>query len=70
MRWGDYPFALSLKKYLERLGCHVIIDAREDWGCEEGADVVLVLRGSFFTVRIVEIKNAFILCGISAIRTW
>lgn len=48
VRWGDYPFALSLKKYLERLGCHVIIDAREDWGCEEGADVILVLRGSFF----------------------
>lgn len=48
VRWGDYPFALSLKKYLERLGCYVVIDAREDWGCEEGADVVLVLRGCFF----------------------
>lgn len=48
VRWGDYPFALSLKKYLERLECHVIIDHREDWGCEEGADVVLVLRGCFF----------------------
>lgn len=48
VRWGDYPFALSLKKYLECLDCHVIIDHREDWGCEEGADVVLVLRGCFF----------------------
>ena len=34
--------------YLERLNCFVIIDTREDWGCEEGADVVLVLRGTYF----------------------
>ena len=46
--WGDYPYALALKKYLERLNCFVIIDTREDWGCEEGADVVLVLRGTYF----------------------
>lgn len=48
VRWGDYHFALSLKKYLERHGCYVLIDLREDWGCEELADVVLVLRGCRF----------------------
>lgn len=46
--WGDYPFALALQKYLERLNCYVLVDTREDWGCEEGADVVLVLRGCHF----------------------
>lgn len=48
VRWGDYHFALSLKKYLERQHCYVMIDMREDWGCETEADVVLVLRGCHF----------------------
>ena len=47
-RWGDYYYARSLKKYLERLGIYVLLDTREDWGCESGADVVLVLRGCLF----------------------
>lgn len=48
VRWGDYPYALSLKKYLEREGIHVVMDLHEDWyRPEEQADVVLVLRGSF-----------------------
>lgn len=45
MRWGDYHYAISLKRHLERLNCYVLLDTREDWGCESGADVVLVLRG-------------------------
>ena len=48
VKWGDYPFALALKRCLEQLNCYVILDAREDWGCEEGADVVVALRGHFF----------------------
>ncbi len=48
VRWGDYHYAVSLKRHLERLGCYVILDTREDWGCESGADVVLALRGCLF----------------------
>ena len=45
--WGDYYYALALQKYLERKGKYVVMDTRQDWNCEEGADVVLVLRGLF-----------------------
>lgn len=48
VKWGDYPFALALKRCLEQLNCYVILDPREDWGCEEGADVVVALRGHYF----------------------
>lgn len=48
VRWGDYPFALALQRCLEELGCYVLVDTKEDWSCEEGADVVLVLRGIHF----------------------
>lgn len=47
-RWGDYYYAISLKRCLERLNLYVLLDTREDWGCEYGADVVLVLRGCLF----------------------
>ena len=47
-RWGDNAYALTLKRYLERKNIYVIIDNKEDWNCEVGADVVLVLRGKFF----------------------
>ena len=46
--WGDYHFALSLKKNLEKLGLLVQLDYREDWEYEPAADVVLVLRGNRF----------------------
>lgn len=46
-RWGDYYYAIALQKYLERKNICVIIDTRQDWGCEEGADVILVLRGNY-----------------------
>jgi len=48
LRWGDYPFAMSLKKNLEKLGLYVIVDFHEDWLYEEWADVVVALRGSYF----------------------
>lgn len=48
VRWGDYPYAMSLKKYLEREGIYVTLDFHEDWNRrEENADVVIVLRGTF-----------------------
>lgn len=47
-RWGDYYYAVSLKRCLERLNLYVLLDTREDWGCESGADVVLALRGCLF----------------------
>ena len=45
LRWGEYAYANSLKKYLEKLGCYVLIDLRQNWNCPGEADVVLVLRG-------------------------
>lgn len=48
VRWGDYAYAVALKRYLDRMGMYAIIDLKEDWGCEEDADVVLVLRGCEF----------------------
>ena len=47
IRWGDYPFAMALKRELEKKGVYVLVDTHEDWGCETGADVVLALRGSY-----------------------
>lgn len=48
VRWGDYAYAVTLKRYLDRLGVYAIVDTKEDWDCEEYADVVLVLRGCHF----------------------
>lgn len=48
VRWGDYAYAIALKKYLDRLGIYTVVDTKEDWGCEETADVVVVLRGYYF----------------------
>lgn len=48
VRWGDYAYAVTLKRYLDRLGIYTIVDTKEDWDCEENADVVLVLRGCHF----------------------
>lgn len=47
IKWGDYSFAMTLKQELQRNGIYVLVDTSEDWGCESGADVVLVLRGLF-----------------------
>lgn len=48
IRWGDYAYAEALKKYLDRLGIYTVIDPKEDWGCEEKADVVIAFRGCHF----------------------
>ena len=48
VRWGDYPFALSLAKNLEREGYYVIVLLREDWNSEQVSDVTIVLRGAAF----------------------
>jgi GT2 family glycosyltransferase len=45
--WGDYHFALALRRALERLGFWVRIDLLPEWdaGYAAGDDVVIVLRG-------------------------
>ena len=48
VRWGDYAYAVALKRYLDRMGMYTIIDLHEDWDCEVNADAVLVLRGREF----------------------
>lgn len=48
VRWGDYAYAVALKRYLDRMGMYTIIDLHEDWDCEVNADIVLVLRGREF----------------------
>ena len=44
-KWGDFHFARSLAKYLERLGQEVVMHYHSAWDEEEHCDVVLVLRG-------------------------
>lgn len=44
--WSEYAFSHSLKKYLERLGYYVVIEAFEEWKNDSAADVVIVLRGN------------------------
>lgn len=48
--WGEYYFALSLKKYLERLNVFVLIDNRDNIYDEIEADVILVLRSKKYYV--------------------
>lgn len=45
--WGDYHFALALKKELEKKNCDVILQILPDWDSDKDSDcdVVLVLRG-------------------------
>lgn len=44
--WGDYYFALSLKKYFERKGFNVLVHEREYWYIDNSeVDITLVLRG-------------------------
>ena len=44
-KYSDYAYARTLKKYLEKAGKHVIVQAYEEWEDEVPADVVVVLRG-------------------------
>jgi glycosyltransferase involved in cell wall biosynthesis len=43
--WGDYHFALSLKKEFEKDNYEATIIFKSDWDKNDNADVVLVLRG-------------------------
>lgn len=45
--WGDYHFALGLKKQLELKGYYCLLQILPEWKNEEGnaCDIVLVLRG-------------------------
>ena len=31
VRWGDYAYAVALKRYFDRMGMYTIIDLHEDW---------------------------------------
>lgn len=44
-RWGDFFFASSLKKSLEKKGFNVVIQERENWEDNPNIDIVIVLRG-------------------------
>ena len=45
-QWGDYFFALSLKKSFQKIGFEVIVQEREFWYDSSGdIDIVIVLRG-------------------------
>lgn len=46
-KWGDYHFALALKKEFEKSNHLVRIHIPSEWDREDDADVVLVLRGLF-----------------------
>lgn len=45
--WGDFYFAISLRKALVRMGYKVLIQTRDEWydGGDKDADVILVIRG-------------------------
>lgn len=43
---ADYAYCLTLKKYLEREGIYVVLQMYEDWYCDVGAEVE-ILMGNF-----------------------
>ena len=43
---ADYAYCLTLKKYLEKEGIYAVIQMYEDWYCDVGADVE-ILMGNF-----------------------
>jgi len=45
--WGDYHFALALKKEFERNNYETIIQIHPEWDKDVETDIVLVLRGLF-----------------------
>ena len=45
--WGDYHFALALKKEFERNNYETLIQIHPEWNKEVETDIVLVLRGLF-----------------------
>lgn len=64
--WGDYYFALSLKKNLEKLNVFVLIDNKENLYEGLDNDVTLVLRGNNYYIPDRRTNNAkYILWNIS-----
>ena len=45
--WGDYYFAIALKKSLEKKGFKVIHQEHDNWYDDIDADIVIVLRGLY-----------------------
>jgi glycosyltransferase involved in cell wall biosynthesis len=45
--WGDYHFALSLKREFEKKDHKTKIDFRKDWDKKDNYDIALVLRGLY-----------------------
>lgn len=45
--WGDYHFANAMKRSLEKLGHHCVVDCLDQWESADSltADIVVVLRG-------------------------
>ena len=43
---ADYAYCMTLKKYLEREGIYAVVQMHEDWYCDAGADVE-ILMGNF-----------------------
>ena len=43
---ADYAYCLTLKKYLEREGIYAVVQMYEDWYCDTGAEVE-ILMGNF-----------------------
>ena len=40
---ADYAYCMTLKKYLEREGIYAIVQTYEDWYCDAGADVEILM---------------------------
>lgn len=43
--WGDYFYAIALKKSFEKKGFNVFIHEKEEWYNQENDEIVIVLRG-------------------------
>ncbi|WP_026876265.1 glycosyltransferase [Jiangella gansuensis] len=62
--WGDWHFAIGLKRALERLGHEAVIDAKRAWyrPTSRFDDVALVLRGvSVYTVNPQQINLSWVI---------
>ena len=63
-KYSDYAYARTLKKYLEKIGKKVIVQAYEEWENDESADVVVVLRGHRVYVPNRDRKNCIYLMWV------
>lgn len=42
---ADYAYCMTIKKYLEREGIYAVVQLYDDWYCDVGADVELLMGG-------------------------